>query len=798
MANKLSLLFEVLAQDKASQPLSKVGDAADKAGAKIEKGSERGRRSFGLMASTLVSSSQGALGPIGDLTDRLGVFTQALESAGSRRSGQLLGVGLAATAAGGFLQGIVDKDKQALQQLEASVDATGHSFSDYKDELEKAAQSGAKFGDDNAATADALNRLVLATHNPETAIKGLSVAFDVAAAKHISLADASTLVGQAFNGTGRLSKQLGLQLENTSAATAKLTAAQKAARSANDAVAAAQKSYAEKLDLWNNSSTKTRAQAYALADAHEKLIDSQKKAAATADAQRKAQKDASDAAEAGARNLDKVSKLVAGQAAASANSLSGEFRKFRAEIENTLGQQGTLAKGLEIAGPAMSGLALLAQVTLVGRMGKAMRLSAAAAAESAAEVDTALASEGTAAEASAAAIVESSATASTAMEAEGTAAATSAGKFGLLAKVGGNIAWPVALAAGARDLTDALVKDGKSRGGVAGALESVAGKAQNFVNNLSGAGQAVTVYKEAVKLLGGQAEDTAKKIDLLAYAEANATDIANNRRARDAGSDNPLTATRAQGGATGNVTKILAAAKPPAAKAGKDTGDAYLKGLLDQLKGQDAAKAASDAAKAVAQALVDAAQKQFDAAKGRLQGLVSASLNLRQAVTQAVQGGSALTDIFQGPDLNANNAFGPQRRFGQVRDFLAKRLAQEKRFVTELRDLMKLGLDPTLVAQIASAGVDGGHQIAEAILSGGKGGVGQVNGVERQIASIANGVGKTVADDKYAKTIAEQRRTTEVLGHKLDIANAHLAKLDGKTLVPTASAQRTASALTGV
>jgi hypothetical protein len=173
-------------------------------------------------------------------------------------------------------------------------------------------------------------------------------------------------------------------------------------------------------------------------------------------------------------------------------------------------------------------------------------------------------------------------------------------------------------------------------------------------------------------------------------------------------------------------------------------------------------------------------------------------MGLRQSVTSALQGGSALTDIFQGPNLNANGAFGAQNNFGRVKDFLQRRVAQERKFVLELRALMKQGLDPALVAQIASAGVDGGQQAAEALLSGGKGGIGQVNSLERQIASLANTTGKSVADQHYAKQIAEQRRTTEVLGHKLDVANSHLARIQGGTAPSTSAHLRTTAALAGV
>jgi hypothetical protein len=243
------------------------------------------------------------------------------------------------------------------------------------------------------------------------------------------------------------------------------------------------------------------------------------------------------------------------------------------------------------------------------------------------------------------------------------------------------------------------------------------------------------------------------------------------RLQRDLNSDNPNVASRAQNAIVDRATKKLA---PAAHKAGQDYSVSLAKGL------DDGRKALIDAA----QKSIDAISAVFERAKSRLQALVSASLSLRQNVTSALQQGSALTDIFQGPDLNANGAFGRQNNFGRVRDFLQRRVAQERRFVLELRALMKQGLDPSLVAQIAGAGVDGGQRIAEAILSGGKGGIGQVNSLERQIASLANTTGKSVADQHYAAQIAEQRRNTEVIGYKLDRAEARLAAIQKNTTPP--------------
>lgn len=765
------LAFDVLARDKASATLDKVGTKVDQTGKKIESSSGRASKAFGLLGKTFADSSAGALGPLKELTDKFEIFQQATEQGGGKLGSRLLGVGLAATAAGSFLESLHSREQAALQQLQTSISETGHSYDDYAEEVEKAIKSGERFGNQASTTMDALNRLTVTTHNPEEAFKGLQVAIDVAAVKHVPLAKAAEQVGLVFNGSTRAGKQFGLKLEDISKAAQDLTAAQHANVSASTAAKDAQTSYTEKLDLWNNSATHTRAQAYALRDAHTRLVEAQDKAKAASDRLKEAQDKANDATEAGARNVDKLGKVVAGQGAAAADTFTGHLKQLGAQIEDTLGANGKLGGTVLTFGVVASGLGALAQTFLALRTAQvtAAAEGAEATVASAATIDAALASESAAAEGASTAIVASAGRSRLAT------LGTSAGLVGV----------SVAVAKLGDSLAGLAESDGKARAGILGHLEEYAGKAEHFAISMTAAGKALEIFKG---FFGGGGKGGS---DPLGLAADNANAIALARQLSDAQSDNPLVAARAQGLSTGGVFTTVTKA---AAKAGKDSGDTYLKNLLDQISSQQAADAARKAAEDQAQAVIDAISSKFQAAQSRLQGLVSASLGLRQQVTSALQGGSALTDIFQGPDLNANGAFGKQNNFGRVRDFLQRRLAQERRFVLELRQLIKEGLDPSSVAQIAAAGVDGGQRIAEALLSGGRSGIGQVNSLDRQIASLANTTGKSVADQHYATQIAEQRRNTEIVGGELKAANARLAAIQ-KNTTPKAS---TDTSLVGV
>lgn len=771
---KLELAFDILARDKASQTLDKVGDKAQRTGEKVEHGSKRASTAFGLLGRTFASSSAGALGPLQELTDKFELLEQGAEAGSSKAGGRLLGLGLAATAAGSFIESLHSREQSALQQLQASIETTGQSYDTYAEDVEKAVKSGERFGNQASTTIDALNRLTVTTHNPEEAFKGLQVAIDVAAAKHVPLAKAAEQVGLIFNGSTRAGKQFGLKLEDVKAATQGLTAAQHASVSANTAVKNAQAAYTEKLDLWNHSATHSRAQAYALSNAHERLLEAQDKASAAAARLKTAHEKASDAAGAGARNVQKLAEVVKGQGAGAADTFTGHLKQLGAEIEDTLGKNGKIGAALVTVGAIGSTLGAVIQAGLfvkVGRSFKELRdvqvatsaEGAAAVAESAATIDTALATEGAAAKVAAGAVAGSS-----------TSMIASLGKANLAI---------AAFLAGAKGILefnkyarDHDLFNGNFYKGNDPLSNAIFGKKKSSLTP----DQAATGAAQLLQYGDPTTKTTQDQLAALGYSAFGANNSDDDKRAMQQ--------------AAAHVATTLASTKTKHAKAGKDNGDAYLKALLAQLTSDKAASDAKAAAEKNAQAIIDAISGKFESARSRLQGLVSNALSLRQSVTSALQGGSALTDIFQGPDLNANGAFGKQNNFGRVKDFLQRRVAQERKFVLELRALIKEGLDPSLVAQIASAGVDGGQRIAEAILSGGKGGIGQVNSLERQIASLANTTGKSVADQHYAKQIAEQRRTTEVLGAQLASANAKLAAIQNNTT----RSGKTDSSLVGV
>jgi hypothetical protein len=782
----LSLIFDVIARDKATRTLDAVGTAAEKTGKKVEKSSSSAGKAFGLLGKTFAASSAGALGPLQELTDKMAIFENATESSTSKAGGRLLGIGLAATAAGSFLESLHSREQAAQQQLQTSIESTGKSYEDYAGQVDKAVKSGETFGNQASTTIDALNRLVITTHSPAEAFKGLAVAIDVAAVKHIPLAKAAEIVGLTFNGSTRAGKQFGLQLENVTGAAKGLTTAQHASATANTSAKTAQQAYNEKLDIWNNTANKTRAGAYALANAHQRMVDAQEKAKAASERLKAAQDKANSATDAGARNVDKLATVVKGQGSAAADTFTGHLKAMGAKLEDILGANGKVGGLLVTGGVVASGLGALASAGLfskigsnLGSLGRKFGLLR--------DVEVATSAEG------AAAVEASAAKASAALVAEGDVAIATAGKFKLA------VAGIVGVAA---TLGPGLFPDLKSsfdgiplHGLTKGQFEEFANlQHHGDVNKLSTTDlSAIATYLSQAKSLDKTMQHVKDIVDgTLSLRNPKQTVLTDAQQlARDTASDNPNVASRAQA-----TVAALAAAKAKHTGAGTDNGDAYLKALLAALAGDQATKKLNDAATAQAQSVVDAITKRFEAAKSHLQAVVQQSLALRQSVTSALQQGSSLGDIFSGPNLNANGAFGEQHDFGRMKAFLQKRVALMRKFVLELRALTKQGLDPSLIAQVAQLGPDAGEKVASGLLSGGPSGIGQINGLERQIASLANSTGKAVADDRFAKQIAADRANTSVLQRELQTANGWLKRL--ATGGSAAPALRTSASHTGV
>jgi hypothetical protein len=752
---RLSTAFDILTRgaDKAASDIDHVGNSSEKTSGKIEKVGRTAR----LLGSTFTGASNQALGPLQEIADKFDVIERAGASATTKIGGKLLGLGAAGLGAGSFLSTLASREQQGSQQLQASIAAVGKSYEDFAPQIEAAVKAGEHFGNQNATTLDALNRLTLTTHDPTEALKDLAVAQDVAAAKHVPLQKAAEIVGLVFNGSARSGKQFGLQLEQITGVQQALTKAQHDSATASERVKTAQENYNDKLAVYQQTVKPTLAQQQALYRAHEAVGKAQDEASKAAGRLKTAQEKANDSTAAGARNVAQLARVTKGQGEAAADSFAGHMRALGARVEGTAAQIGekygsainTISLGTIAVGTLIETGFLPKLGSLIGGLGRT-----GAAFEALRDVEVTTSAEG------AAAVEANAVKAEAAMAAEGAAAEGLGAKLKLLA--GSALGIP-GLAVGASAL--AFDKLGKYAHAHPKGFTGAATKDNPLLNAVFG--------------------DHPNGPDPIDNSLLNTPGLHPHGVQTDDAYDAKTSATLGQRLASVGQ-RAAAIAKSQAKKPTPDQSfEDWMKLMgLDPANAKDSA-AAADAAKAAKQAAVDAAtairdqiKAQVDAAKDLLRDVVQQSAELRKSIHDSITTGSQITDVFgTGPNLNANHAFGDGSNFNAVKRFFEDRLTKLRRFAAEINALVHKGLDPAIVAQIAQAGLDQGGRLADALAGSSKSELGQINSLNSQVNKIADSAGRRVADVQFKEQIAADKKNTDRLEKQLVFANNHLRVL---------------------
>jgi hypothetical protein len=198
--------------------MSGLGGAISNMGASASNVAGKMHTTFSSALSAL--NQTGVLGPFGAALNGIDMGLQQISTHGKDVGLAMIGVGGALAGVGVGLSALGAKDQAAHQQLQASIEATGHSYDEYAGRIEAAIGHQEHFGNNAAATQDALNKLTMATHNPAKALDLLNTASDLAAAKHISLSAAADQLGKVYNGNTRLLKQYGIVIDKTTGLTA--------------------------------------------------------------------------------------------------------------------------------------------------------------------------------------------------------------------------------------------------------------------------------------------------------------------------------------------------------------------------------------------------------------------------------------------------------------------------------------------------------------------------------------------------------------------------------------------------
>jgi hypothetical protein len=228
-------------------------------GTGLEQTAAQGRRAFGVMWSTFQQSADGALGPVSQMVDHVQSVADELHHGSLALRTAAVGAAGVGIATG--IQMFGAQEQQARAQLEASLENTGHVWEEYSGQIDGAINAGHRMAVHNYETMDALNRLVLATRNPERAIKDYNVVLAIAAARHMSVTSAAAMLASVYGGNTRMFRMFGM---NIAAGNKELAAAQSATKSHSEAV------------------TKLKTARQALADTEAKINASRQGHAATA------------------------------------------------------------------------------------------------------------------------------------------------------------------------------------------------------------------------------------------------------------------------------------------------------------------------------------------------------------------------------------------------------------------------------------------------------------------------------------------------------------------------------------
>jgi hypothetical protein len=222
---------------------SGASKALDDVAGKSESTAKRASAAFGGVLSTLNSS--GVLGPLGESLDKVSGMFDKVGEHGKNLGKTLMGVGAAGVGIGGILTAAAGPDQAAAQQLQAAIGATGHSIDEYKEKIESSVKSNEKFGATANITQDAIRILTQQTGDASKAIGYMGVVSDLAAAKHVSLDSAATMVAKTLDGNTKILKGFGLEVEKTVDYTKQLASAQTAATAADTTAGTAKQHLAD-------------------------------------------------------------------------------------------------------------------------------------------------------------------------------------------------------------------------------------------------------------------------------------------------------------------------------------------------------------------------------------------------------------------------------------------------------------------------------------------------------------------------------------------------------------------------
>lgn len=200
----------------------------------------------------------------------------------------------------------------------------------------------------------------------------------------------------------------------------------------------------------------------------------------------------------------------------------------------------------------------------------------------------------------------------------------------------------------------------------------------------------------------------------------------------------------AKGGTAGKVFGVTTGDLLGAFKEGLAPATRLLRGMEKAIR-----KNASGAREKRALAVLEKFQGRVTANEKRL-ATVNASLARATANRDALIQAKAdfRTQVTQGISSQAN-VLNSGNNAGSIATSLATQVAKAKEFAANLQKMRTMGYSNAIIQQVASAGIEGGNEVAKALASASAADMASINSSFAQINSIAASTGATLSNQMY-------------------------------------------------
>jgi hypothetical protein len=143
-----------------------------------------------------------------------------------------------------------------------------------------------------------------------------------------------------------------------------------------------------------------------------------------------------------------------------------------------------------------------------------------------------------------------------------------------------------------------------------------------------------------------------------------------------------------------------------------------------------------------------------------------------QVAQNEIQNNSIMNSATAGPDPNAEPISS-----GQLISGLQYQTSQVKQFAAAIRQLKAEGLNATSLSQIIQAGSAQGLPVAQALLSGGRTAISQINALEKQLRASAGKLGDAAAGPMYQAGVQAAQGLAAGLKSQLGTINSAMKQL---------------------